>query len=300
MTETSRVLSIQSHVVFGYVGNKAATLPLQLHGIEVDPLNTVQFSNHKGYAICTGSAVTADQMRVLVDGMRGNKFTNNYSAVLSGFMASHAILSAVVDTVQTIRADTKSATGRDVLWLCDPVLGDNGKLYVPQELLPIYREQVFPHASVITPNHFEAEQLTGQPIRSLADAKQACDVMHTFGPRIVVITSMEAPVASAQDKLVLVASDASAKERIVLEFSKIPADFCGCGDLFASLLLAMLLEHPEDTAIALHRAVSGMHCVLSRTRELGREELAIVQSQKDIILCDVRKFDITVVREPFA
>jgi len=137
-TPTPRVLSIQSHTVHGYVGNKAAVFPLQLLGFEVDPVNSVQFSNHTGYAAgWTGEVLQGAQLNALVDGLESNALLAGYSHMLTGYIGSASFLSAVLKTLGRVRAASPG-----VSFLCDPVMGDHGKLYVPEELVQIYREQV--------------------------------------------------------------------------------------------------------------------------------------------------------------
>ncbi|KAK3568845.1 hypothetical protein QTP86_017946 [Hemibagrus guttatus] len=159
-----RVLSIQSHVVRGYVGNKSATFPLQVLGFEVDSINSVQFSNHTGYKHWKGQVLTADELHVLYEGIKLNK-VNHYDYVLTGYSRDVSFLEMVVDIVQEL----KSANPK-LVYVCDPVMGDNGSMYVPEALLPVYREKVVPVSDIITPNHFEAELLTGRKISTEKDA----------------------------------------------------------------------------------------------------------------------------------
>jgi len=179
----SRVLSIQSHVVHGYVGNKAAVLPLQILGLEVDFINSVQFSNHTGYPKFTGERLGGDALGELVSGLRANGLIG-YTHVLTGYIGAASFLRAVIATVKAVREAQPSA-----VYVCDPVLGDGGRLYVPEELVDIYREEVLPLASVLTPNHFEAELLTRSTIATEDDAFRACAALHARGVRTIVITS---------------------------------------------------------------------------------------------------------------
>lgn len=76
-----------------------------------------------------------------------------------------------------------------VLAVCDPVLGDNGSLYVPESLIPIYQNDILPLSDVCTPNQFEAEVLSGIKINSYDDAWKATDWFHAKGVRTVVLSS---------------------------------------------------------------------------------------------------------------
>jgi pyridoxine kinase len=185
-----RVLSVQSHTVHGYVGNKAATLPLQLLGLEVDPLNTVHFSTHAGYKHLRGDATTAAQYDTLIEGLRINGVLQ-YDYLLSGYVRSQALLQSLAATLTELRQ------AGPVSYFLDPVLGDEDcGFYVPEELVSVYKELMLPLATVITPNTFEAEHLSGVKIASEQDAVQACQALHALGPRIVVITSMNVPPAA--------------------------------------------------------------------------------------------------------
>eukprot|EP00824_Muranothrix_gubernata_P007585 TRINITY_DN19649_c0_g1_i1.p2 TRINITY_DN19649_c0_g1~~TRINITY_DN19649_c0_g1_i1.p2 ORF type:complete len:247 (+),score=37.48 TRINITY_DN19649_c0_g1_i1:70-810(+) len=178
-----RVLSIQSHVVSGYVGNKSAVFPLQLLGFDVDPVNSVQFSNHTGYASWRGEILDGATLWDLVEGMETHDLLRQ-THVLTGYVGSPSFLRTIARIVEKLERQQPN-----LVYVCDPVLGDEGKLYVPKELVGIYREELFPHATIITPNQFEAEQLTGISIHSQEDALRACDKLHQMGPKTVFITS---------------------------------------------------------------------------------------------------------------
>ena len=187
----------------GYVGNKAATLPLQLLGLEVDPLNTVHFSTHAGYGQLRGDATTAAQYETLIEGLKINKVFR-YDYVLSGYVRSQALLESIAKTVTELRQSGP------VSYYLDPVLGDDGKFYVPEELVSVYKETMLPLATVITPNTFEAQKLSGVTITTEADAVKATQVLHALGPRIVVITSMNVPTARGEEDADVISVLASA------------------------------------------------------------------------------------------
>ncbi|KAJ6684248.1 PYRIDOXAL KINASE [Salix viminalis] len=183
-SETGRVLSIQSHTVQGYVGNKSAVFPLQLLGYDVDPVNSVQFSNHTGYPTFKGQVLNGHQLWELMEGLQANDLLY-YTHLLTGYIGSVSFLNTVLEVVKKLRSINPKLT-----YVCDPVLGDEGKLYVPTELVAVYREKVVPVASMLTPNQFEAEQLTGFRIVSEHDGREACNKLHAAGPAKVVITSI--------------------------------------------------------------------------------------------------------------
>lgn len=284
-SETGRVLSIQSHTVQGYVGNKSAVFPLQLLGYDVDPINSVQFSNHTGYPTFKGQVLNGDQLWELVEGLEANNLLY-YTHLLTGYIGSVSFLNTVLKVVEKLRSINPSLT-----YVCDPVMGDEGRLYVPQELVSVYREKVVPVASMLTPNQFEAEQLTGFRIASEQDGREACNILHAAGPSKVVITSM-----NMNDTLLLIGSHQIEKGQPPAQFKivipKIPAYFTGTGDLMTALLLGWSNKYPDNLYKAAELAVSSLQALLSRTlndyKRAGFDcqssslEIRLIQSQDDI------------------
>uniref|UniRef100_A0A3Q3E143 Pyridoxal kinase n=1 Tax=Labrus bergylta TaxID=56723 RepID=A0A3Q3E143_9LABR len=282
-----RVLSIQSHVVRGYVGNKSATFPLQVLGFEVDSINSVQFSNHTGYAHWKGQVLTAEELNVLYEGIKLNK-VNHYDYILTGYSRDMSFLEMVVDIIQELKNANPS-----LVYVCDPVMGDQGAMYVPEFLLPVYRDKVVPLADILTPNQFEAE---------IISALQVMDLLHSMGPDTVVLTSTDLPSKYGDQFLLALGSQKIVKadgtnttQKICMDIPKVDAVFVGTGDLFAALLLAWTHHHPKDLKAACEKTVSVMHHVIKRTITYANEmagpgkrpspaqlELRMVQSKGDI------------------
>ncbi|KAK7902036.1 hypothetical protein WMY93_018805 [Mugilogobius chulae] len=242
-----RVLSIQSHVVRGYVGNKSASFPLQVLGFEVDSINqcssptTLQpaSSGAPCYSHWKGQVLTADELHVLYEGIKLNN-VHQYDYVLTGYTRDTSFLEMVVDIVQELKR-----ANPNLVYVCDPVLGDHGSMYVPQNLYPVYKNKVVPVADIITPNQFEAELLTGKTISSQKDAVEVMDLLHAMGPDTVVITSSDLPPRLGDRFLVSLGSQrhvhpdgSRTTERVRIEVPKVDAVFVGTGDLFAAMLLA--------------------------------------------------------------
>ncbi|KAI0488599.1 hypothetical protein KFK09_028438 [Dendrobium nobile] len=284
-SKTGRVLSIQSHTVQGYVGNKSAVLPLQLLGYDVDPINSVQFSNHTGYPTFRGQVLDGQQLWDLVEGLAANNLLY-YSHLLTGYIGSVSFLDAVLGVVEKLRL-----INPELIYVCDPVMGDEGKLYVPEELVSVYREKVVPVASMLTPNQFEIEKLTGSRILSEKDSLEACNKLHAAGPQKVIITSI-----MFESNLLLIGSHQKVKgqppEQFKIAIPKIPAYFTGTGDLMTALLLGWSNKYPNDLDKASELAVSSLQAVLQRTiadyKEAGFNpgsdslEIRLIQSQDDI------------------
>ncbi|XP_070232906.1 pyridoxal kinase isoform X1 [Bos mutus] len=292
MEEECRVLSIQSHVVRGYVGNRAATFPLQVLGFEVDAVNSVQFSNHTGYSHWKGQVLNSDELQELYDGLKLNS-VNQYDYVLTGYTRDKSFLAMVVDIVQELKQQNPR-----LVYVCDPVMGDQrngeGAMYVPDDLLPVYREKVVPVADIITPNQFEAELLTGRKIHTQEEALEVMDMLHSMGPDTVVITSSDLLSPRGSDYLMALGSQRTrapdgsmVTQRIRMEMHKVDAVFVGTGDLFAAMLLAWTHKHPNNLKVACEKTVSAMHHVLQRTikcakgrpggRAGGRQRCGVLQ-----------------------
>ncbi|KAK7290184.1 hypothetical protein RIF29_04419 [Crotalaria pallida] len=284
-SETGRVLSIQSHTVQGYVGNKSAVFPLQLLGFDVDPINSVQFSNHTGYPSFKGQVLNGEQLWELIEGLEGNDLLY-YTHLLTGYIGSVSFLNTVMEVVNKLRSINPELT-----YVCDPVLGDQGKLYVPQELVSVYREKVVPVASMLTPNQFEAELLTGFRIKSEGDGREACKFLHAAGPSKVVITSI-----NMDGKLLLIGSNQKEKGQPPKQFKIaipiIPAYFTGTGDLMTALLLGWSNKYSDNLERAAELAVSTLQALLHRTihdyKSAGHDpqstslEIRLIQSLDDI------------------
>ncbi|PSS01774.1 Pyridoxal kinase, N-terminally processed like [Actinidia chinensis var. chinensis] len=282
-SETGRVLSIQSHTVQGYVGNKSAVFPLQLLGYDVDPIHSVQFSNHTGYPTFKGQVLNGQQLWELIEGLEANDLLF-YTHLLTGYIGSVSFLNTVLEVVNKLRSINPKLT-----YVCDPVMGDEGKLYVPPELVAVYREKVVPVASMLTPNQFEAEQLTGLRIVSEQDGQEACNILHAAGPPKVVITSI-----NIDGNLLLIGSHKKdmSPEQFKILIPKIPAYFTGTGDLMTALLLGWSNKYPVNLDKAAELAVSSLQALLSRTLsdydaagydpQSSSLEIRLIQSQDDI------------------
>ncbi|XP_064628373.1 pyridoxal kinase-like [Lineus longissimus] len=283
-----RVLSIQSHVVSGYVGNKSATFPLQVLGFEVDTINSVQFSNHTGYKCFKGQVLKDSDLTELYEGLKENNI-NHYTHLLTGYVFAKSFLHKVCEVITDLKK-----VNPNLVYVCDPVMGDNGKLYVPADLLPVYRDHVIPLADIITPNQYEAELLTGIDIKTEADAWKAMDFFHSKGVKTVMISSTD---LGTDDKLLGLGSSKidGKKTALRIEIPKLPASYTGTGDLFAALLLAWMHHHNNDLKIACEKTVSCMQTVLRKTLEAAQRqagegnkptvkelELKMVQCKKDI------------------
>src|SRR5919206_4312855 len=173
------ILSVQSWVSYGHVGNAAALFPLQRLGIEVWAVNTVQFSNHSGYGDWRGQVFTGEAIRDVLAGIEARGVLPACDGVLSGYLGDAGIGEAILDAVARVKAANARA-----LYCCDPVIGDMGRgVFVRSGIPEFMRERAVPAADVVTPNHFELEFLAGRAVRGVADLKAAVAAVHDLGPR---------------------------------------------------------------------------------------------------------------------
>jgi len=265
-----RVLSIQSSVAYGHAGNSAAVFPLQRLGHDVVAVHTVHFSNHTGYGATRGPLHTPAEVGSVLEGVAERGVLPSVDAVLSGYLGDAEMGAVVLSAVAAVKAANPSA-----LYCCDPVMGDVGGFFVRPGIPEYFRDQVVPHADVLTPNHFELGFLTGLPVDTMPAVLEAADALRARGPRVVVVTSvLHAGLEDAQVSTVVVADEGAWEVTTPL----LPIATAGTGDLTAALFLAHLAAGP---AVALERTVSSVYAVLSATAP-GSKEIALIAAQDAI------------------
>ena len=278
-----RFLSLQSHVAYGYVGNRAATFPLQRLGHEVWAVNTVEFSNHTGYGAWRGRTAPAEQVADIVQGIEALGLLPRCDALLTGYVGDAALADVVLDTARRVRAANPRA-----IWCCDPVLGDTDTgIYVKSGIDTFFREQAIPAADLITPNHFELEHLTGRKVATMADALAAVRTLLVGRPRLALVTSLHRSDAPA-DQIEMLAVSRDEAWRIATPFIGFDIMPNGTGDAVAALFSAHWLSS-GDVADALGRAASSIFAVLETTRAMGERELQLVAAQ-DRLVAPPRRF----------
>jgi pyridoxine kinase len=271
-----RFLSLQSHVAYGYVGNRAATFPLQRLGHEVWAVNTVEFSNHTGYGAWKGRTASAEQVADIVHGIEALGMLAKCDAVLTGYVGDAALGDVVLDTVRKVRAANPKA-----VWCCDPVLGDiDTGIYVKPGIDSFFRDRALPQADLITPNHFELEHLTQRKVETLDEAVAAARSLLN-GPRLALVTSfLRAGLQSEQVEMLAVTPDAA--WRIVTPLIAFEIMPNGTGDTVAALFTAHWLAD-GDIAAALGKVASSIYAVLEATRAMGERELQLVAAQERLL-----------------
>ena len=269
------ILSIQSHVVYGHVGNSAAVFPLQRLGCEVWPIHTVQFSNNTGYPDWRGQVFAASLIDDCVAGLNARGALAHCDGLLSGYLGSPEIGAAVLRAAHAMRARNAGA-----VWCCDPVLGDVGRgLYVAPGVAEFMREQALPAATILTPNHFELEYLSGAPATTIDEARRAMESLSQRGPRIILATSL-ALDDTPTDRIDMAVCENGRCWR--LRTPRAPISVNGAGDLFAALFLAhWLMARPAPEALG--KAASSVYGIIAATLAAGSRELQLVAAQQEFV-----------------
>ncbi|MCC7271032.1 MAG: pyridoxal kinase PdxY [Alphaproteobacteria bacterium] len=271
-----RFLSLQSHVAYGYVGNRAATFPLQRLGHEVWAVNTVEFSNHTGYGAWRGRVAPAGQVAEIVQGLADLELLPRCDALLTGYVGDAALADVVLETARRVRAANPRA-----VWCCDPVLGDvDTGLYVRPGIDRFFRDRAMPAADLITPNHFELEHLTEGPVKTMAAALAAARSL-LRGPRLALVTSLRRADGPA-DRIEMLAVSRHEAWRVCTPLIGFEVAPNGTGDMVAALFCARWIESGSP-AEALGAAASAVFAVLEATRAAGERELQVVAAQEALV-----------------
>ena len=275
------IISIQSHVAFGHVGNSAAVFLLQRLGHEVWPVNTVLFSNHTGYGAWRGQVLPIESVREVLLGVEERGGFDRAKAVLSGYLGSADLGEAVLETVALVRARRP-----DALYVCDPVMGDRDRGFFVAEGIPaFFKHEAVPRADIITPNQFELAYLAATELQSLAGVLAAARRVRETGPQLVMVTSLE--LDERPGELGILAETAAGTW--VVWTPKLAIQLNGTGDAFTALTLASWLATAGDAAQTLEAAASAMFALVQATLEAGERELVLVAAQ-DRIASPPRRF----------
>jgi pyridoxine kinase len=276
------VISIQSQVAYGHVGNSAAVFPMQMHGIDVIAVPTTLLSNRPGYPTLRGRVLEAQLVADLLQGIEERGAVDTAKVILSGYLGSPDIAAVVADFIARAKARNPA-----LLYACDPVLGDRDRgLFVHTEIPPLVRDRLCPLADIITPNHFEFEWLAGAKATTIDQVIDLARALMARGPSTVVVTSAE--LADTPDgEIETLAMERSKAWRV--RTPKLPISPNGTGDLFAALYVSARIRQ-ADTPDALGHAASAVFAALERTAACGTEEMRIVESAEQLVH-PKRRFD---------
>ncbi len=269
-----KILSIQSSVAYGHVGNSAAVFPLQRLGHEVWPVLTVHFSNHTGYGEWRGPLLSPTDVADVIAGIGDRGVLGDADAVLSGYQGDPAVGGVILEAVARVKE-----LNPDAVYCCDPVMGDVGRgMFVRPGIPEFMRDTVVPQADVVTPNHFELDFLADRTTRTLDEVLAAVDAVRERGPRDVLVTSVLHDGVPEGSLDVVAVSDEGAW---VVTTPLLPITPNGCGDVTAALYLAHLTSTGSaETALA--RTTASVFAILEATIAAGTREIALVAAQDAI------------------
>jgi len=269
-----KILSIQSSVAYGHVGNSAAVFPLQRLGHEVWPVLTVHFSNHTGYGEWRGPLLAPQDVREVIAGIDDRGVLGEADAVLSGYQGDPAVGGVILDAVARVKE-----LNPDAVYCCDPVMGDVGRgMFVRPGIPEFMRDTVVPRADIVTPNHFELDFLAGRTTTTLDEVLAAVDDVRARGPRDVLVTSvLHSDVPEGSLDLVAVSDEGAWAVTTPL----LPITPNGCGDVTAALYLAHL-RTSGSPEVALASTASSVFAVLEATIAAGTREIQLVAAQDSL------------------
>ncbi|WIM67093.1 pyridoxal kinase PdxY [Corynebacterium breve] len=266
------ILSIQSAVAYGHVGNSAAVFPLQRIGHEVWPVYTVNFSNHTGYGDWGGPMIPASDVASVIRGIENRGVLGEVDAVLSGYQGGDDIADVIIDAVARVKAANPNA-----VYACDPVMGNaKSGCHVSDNIPPLLRDKVVPVADIITPNQFELGYLTGMEATDLDSTLKAVEAAREMGPSTVLVTSVLRPDRESGTVEMLVVDD---KGKWIVETPYLPFKRNGSGDVTAALFTGHYINS-GDAADALAKTASSVFDLVEATYEADSPELLLIESQE--------------------
>ncbi len=271
------VLSFQSEVASGHVGNSAAVPAFQQMGVECWPITTASFTNHPAHRSFSGGPVLSDQVAELfAEGMKRGRLKTR-DAVLSGFVGEAATADVIADAVSHVRA-----ASLDAKYFCDPVMAHEDGLFVANDVASAIKATLLPLADFVFPNQFELEFLSGKKVETLDDVSAACAALFAIGPRAIICTSIRVRV-TPPDKIMTIC--ATPDSMWVIETPHLPGPLHGAGDLFAALFVGHYLASDiiwdgSHMPLVTARAVSSAYGVLKATG--AALDLALIPNLKEI------------------
>ena len=281
------ILSIQSSVAYGHVGNSAAVFPLQRIGVEVWPVNTVHFSNHTGYGAWRGMVLPAETVADVIQGIEERGVLPECDGILSGYMGDASLGEVILNAFAQVKQANPEA-----VYCCDPVMGDVGRGFFVRPGIPEFmRDRAVPAATLITPNQFELEYLANRQASTMESALASVDQVMTGGPRVVLVTSLRRRDAG-NDCIEMLAVDANGA--FVVETPLLPVSVNGAGDMTAALFFAHWRQS-ESIQIALELTTAAVFAVLEATADAEAREIQLISAQ-ELIANPVRRFSAVQVR----
>lgn len=268
------VLSIQSQVVRGHVGNSVSVFALERLGHVVWPLPTVLYSNHPGHGSHYGHVVDTGEVQGLLDGLAEHEdWLKRVDAIHTGFIGDDAQIDPILSIIEVVKEANPNA-----IYVCDPVVGDHGRTYVDDNIREGLMEDLIPQADIVMPNVFELQSLLEQP-DPIENVNQAVEAARLLPCETAIVTSVEDP-GRIPGQMATVLVKPSEAHMVVTK--KIDFEPSGAGDLLAAITLGDLLKRkPIEQALA--HAAGSLFDILQATHSSGADELLIIQQQERIV-----------------
>lgn len=266
------ILSIQSHVAYGHVGNSASVFPMQRLGVEVWPVHTVNFSNHTGYGAWRGPLMDPGDVADVITGIGERGAFAEVDGILSGYQGGEGIGATILEAVAAVKA-----ANPDAIYACDPVMGNaKSGCFVHESIPVLLRDKVVPQADLITPNQFELGFLTETEPETLEETLASVDAARAMGPSTILVTSVLRPDRPEGTIEMLACHE---DEAWIVRTPHLPLKANGSGDVTAALFTSHWLRS-RDLQQALGATVSAVFDLLQLTLDSGKRELQLVQAQE--------------------
>lgn len=285
--DSRSLLSILSHVTHGYVGNRATTFPLQYYGWDVDAINTTDFSNHPGYGKLQGTKATPAEIAAIFQGLRDiEDFNTAYQIFMVGYCPNAEVMSTIYDNLKpALHTDDKPVL------VVDPVLGDNGRLYVPEDVVPVHKNFLkLGLVDLTTPNQFEMELLTGVEILDWNSVRLSLTEFH----RLYHVSNVVILSVLVDDAMFCVGychEESEEKQIFTLPIEQIGCSFNGCGDVFTGLLTNEFYSNNcRISPTGLGKVLARLHDILVLSYEAEKQKTGKVpEVVKDVRLISLRR-----------
>lgn len=261
---TNKILSIQSKLVYGYVGSNIAELAIQLHGLDVIAFPTVYLSAHTGHQPIHGKVMSKELFDDLILGVDNLDLMNSVGCIITGYIGSLDILKSTAQYITRIKSSYPSTN-----YICDPVMGDNGGLYIDEEVAQSYLNDIIPIADILTPNHFEFEYILGHTVRTECEALESVLQNDILRNKTIIVTSCELDITAPDEIDTLILKDGISTR---ISTKRIDISTTGTGDLFTALLSCRLTEGKE-LVNAVKDATTIIKNALKYTVENNNEEM---------------------------
>ncbi|MCJ8149586.1 pyridoxal kinase PdxY [Shinella sedimenti] len=267
-SDKGAVIVISSHVVRGTVGNRAAVFALETLGHPVWALPTVILPWHPGHGKSTRVVLSPEDFDAMIFDLIHAPWRGEIKAVLTGYLGSAAQVRSVARLVESLRGDNP-----DLLYMCDPVCGDEKGLYIAEETAVAIRDSLIPLASIATPNRFELAWLAGAPLETNGQIMEAALAL---GPSRMLVTSAMPLMAGSTGNLYL-----SGRNALLAEHRLVPNPPNGTGDLLAAIFLSRFMEDLTEER-RLMTATASVFEIVARTAKRGADELTLEQDASSI------------------